>query len=68
MATGIKSEFVSLPDVQASDNLEYKGQVNSFPVISNSSTGESGLYMGNLFWRSDYALGMLLSFLVLGIW
>jgi len=67
MATGIKSEFVSLPDVQASDRLRSKGQVNSFPVIINSSTGESGLYTGNLFWRSGYALGMLLSFLVLGI-
>jgi hypothetical protein len=67
MATGIKSEFLSLPDAQASDKLKYKGWVNLFPVISNSSTGESGLYTGNLFWRSGYALGMLLSFLVLGI-
>jgi len=49
MAMGIKFEFVSLSNAQASDYLKYKGQVNLFPVIINSSTGESGLYTGNLF-------------------
>jgi hypothetical protein len=65
MATGIKFEFVSLPDAQASDNLEYKGRVNLFPFFQQLFHGSVRTLYGQLVLKIRLRIGN--AFIVLGL-